>query len=203
MKQTIIVDVDAVIADTIDTMNYLYQRAYGPTAQRIEAPSDWAWAESPKDHRDFAMQCFDDIDYYRNMLPVVGAAQALRALRTKFNVHIMTARFCYNATEEELQLATLLWLARHGMTYDKISFAKDKLPVALSAYHINDIAYIIEDSGKTALTFAQAGIPALLVSFPYNRHFHHENIVRVPSLMSAAASTLLALEEMEAEGIAA
>lgn len=198
-KPVAIIDIDAVIVDTLDTMNMLLKKQQGP-GHLCPCPTKWDWSDVDPFYRDFAMNAFDDITFYKEALPCPGAQSALRALCEKFTVHLMTARYCHNATTEELYQTTLDWLSKNGIKFNMISFAKEKLSAALGMYDKEEIAFIVEDNSRTATAFAEAGIPVFLISYPYNRDVEHENVMRAGSLVSAAASALLAQAEKEGNG---
>lgn len=112
---------------------------------------------------EFHCNCYD-------VQPIAGGPEAIRKLKRQHEIHIVTARDSKYAVE-----ATQKWLIRHAIPYDSLTFASDKLPVCSEL----NIDFIVEDKGETARQFAENGIKTILIDYPWNREFSHENIFRV------------------------
>lgn len=153
-------DLDGVLVDSIPTWIAVLNREAGRSYQLGQLPATHATPELAAicDRREVEMLILPG--------PVPGAAAALAELRAAgHELVVITAR------GERVRRLTEAWLDYHGMAVDRLHFLEggSKGDTALA----EGIDFLVEDTPHQALAVAEAGIPVLLYSEPYNRHLGH------------------------------
>ena len=104
----------------------------------------------------------------RELSVVPGAVEALRHLRQRYRVILVTSR---NPVIVE---KTQDWLRLNDIPHDHLIFEKEKHRTGQT------FEYFIEDHAESALSLADAGIRTFLFDYPWNRSIgEHPNITRV------------------------
>ncbi|RPF49486.1 deoxypyrimidine-specific 5' nucleotidase type C protein (NT5C) [Thermodesulfitimonas autotrophica] len=105
--------------------------------------------------------------------PFPGAAHCLRSLADKLGGLVyVTCR------PREAEFVTKRWLELHGFPFAPVFFCQgpeDKLRAAKAV----GASLALEDDPEAAKLYVQAGIPVLLVDWPYNRHLEIPDVARV------------------------
>ena len=104
--------------------------------------------------------------------PYPGAVEAIRAWHEAGHfIHITSHR------TPEAQEATAAWLDRIGLPYDELYCSFDKVSRCIEI----DIDVLIDDSPKTLLRAAEAGMTPATIVHPWNRDLcEEEDIVCAP-----------------------
>lgn len=117
-------------------------------------------------------------DIYRRVTAKPYALEVINALHRSHSIILITSR---NQRDEAIKAATLEWLSRNQVEYDKLvmnntadmyHFSK------LEACRTNNIDLMIEDHHDLALELSRA-IPVLMFDYPYNSHLDVHNVTRV------------------------
>lgn len=103
-------------------------------------------------------------------LPLRGIPTNIARLKKTFEIHLATAR---DSGSSQL---TRNWLSLHQIPYDALHFVKHgekhRLPV--------EFAFAIEDDREQAYAFYFAGVPSIVLSWPWNVVGPHSPLVRLP-----------------------
>lgn len=110
-------------------------------------------------------------DAYRREQPHANSRELLHRLRDKgADIHYITAR-----RMRDLEV-TSTWLEQHDYPDGRLALdAHDKARLALDL----GLSLAFEDSPANAIALADAGIPVILLDWPYNRHVSHPLVFRV------------------------
>jgi hypothetical protein len=194
------VDLDNVLSASDASMLLALERVTGRPLTAHAASSYEALAAGliSRDEVMEALEVFHGADELGRLEVTSGAADALRELSERYEVHVVTAR------PESTRVATAAWLEARGMgeAVSGLHFAnpspsaqpihgqpdgrasKTELPYPWSAF--------VEDHLPTALAFARRGVVSCLLSVPWHAHGdgHGDedppNLVRVASWADAA-----------------
>lgn len=123
-------------------------------------------------------------DFHRegllDALPLTGAIAQLKRLREVFEIYLVTSRDSATAA------LTKSWLTQHEIPHDRLHFVlhgeKHRLPVKFS--------YAIEDDREQAYAFCSIGVPAIVLSQPWNNVDRHSPIERLPDWKAIATRLL-------------
>ena len=117
-------------------------------------------------------------DIYKFVSPKPYALEVIRDLHRNHSIILITGR---NQRDKSITAATLEWLSRYQIKYDKLvmnntenmhHFSK------LEACIKNNIDLMIEDHHDLSLELSEK-IPVLMFDYPYNAHLDVSNIARV------------------------
>lgn len=94
--------------------------------------------------------------------PYPGAAEQLDRLRSAgHTVHLVTARG-YFVHGDLIRSQTVLWLAKHGIPHDSLTFSRDKTLITTD--------WFVDDSADNIDAVNAAGSLGVLVTRPWNEH---------------------------------
>ncbi|QDZ23033.1 haloacid dehalogenase-like hydrolase [Chloropicon primus] len=185
-RPKVAVDVDEVLAQFLLSLNSYYEdrfsKRYG-----IEHYDEYyfckIWDCSPDDSNDIVHQFFDSHHFRDGIVPVPGALQALRELRTKCDLVVITSR------QNAIRSATERWVESHfpGVFEDLFfcnHFALDGESVSKAEMCSRVGAdLLIDDNPGYASDCAGSGLDVILFdyksSYPWSKACEeHENIRR-------------------------
>lgn len=170
------VDIDNVLTDTDTKIRELIKKYLGIDAQG-EDIIDWHYHRSLPITQEDESYIFDLFHQYHcqelNIIP--NSKESLDSLSKYSLIYLITNRPKFTSH------STKSWLNQHNIHFDKITFTKDK------EYYFQDMSFLVEDKGETALSFANLGKPVFLLDHPWNHSFFHDNIIRVSSWLEIDA----------------
>ena len=172
-KKIIGVDLDGVVCNLWDPFRQQVLMRTG-----IDLPRDIP-AYNPEECSKLTREQMENIfregrTMYMNLPEIARAKSALRSLKNRYRIHIITHRDFYKGIQKD----TLRWLKKHGIPYDKITFTGlDKTREVLDA----GCGYMIEDCGEVAIKLAKKRQKVILLDRSYNKSFNHRLISRVKS----------------------
>lgn len=170
-RKVAIIDIDGVLCCTCPTAMNKLRKAEGLLP--VPPPTEYGLSDYFSTEREYCLKAFKEPKVYELCEPFEGAVDAVKEIATKFDICYFTARGVdYNQTIDDNSIGdvTLRWLRQQGFPEAPTCFlgpGETKVQVAKSHYG-NDIAFIVEDKFATANDFAEAGIEAFLVRYPYN-----------------------------------
>lgn len=104
--------------------------------------------------------------------PFPGTRDTLEAIQQAgHTIHIVTDRLGFGAPNIAAS-NTLRWLTDHQLPYDSITFSADKT--------VADVNVFIDDKPENVTDLAHAGVPAYLLTRPWNQAFDWD--MRVTSM---------------------
>ena len=119
-------------------------------------------------------------DIYTYVIPKPHALEVIDELHRNHSIILITSR---NQRDESITEATLKWLSKYNLEYDKLVMNKtdnmhhfSKLADCLE----NQIDIMIEDHHDLSLELSEH-MPVLMFDHPYNAHLNVKNIIRVKS----------------------
>lgn len=112
--------------------------------------------------------------------PLDGVVACLERIRAKFEVQLVTSR------DPSTEPLTLSWLGDRHIPYDGLHFARhrEKHTVQLP------FAFAVDDDPGQATAFSRIGIPAIVLSQPWNQLVQGSDIERLPD-WAAISSRML------------
>ena len=114
---------------------------------------------------------------FRDMPPIPGAVEGMRALREMgYKIILVTARPYWQY--KRLYADTMYWLKQHDIVYDGILFEKDKAEAIYEHIFPARPKFFIEDRDKHALEVAGIGVPVLLLNYPHNDHIAETELIK-------------------------
>lgn len=167
MTYDIMVDIDEVIAPTVDSIHTLahaqgvhdgsrpMETYYGYEQYGITEEAYWAlWS-------DFALS-----GGYLTMDPIPGSLEGLRRLVWEgHRIHLVTARG-FMQHSQEIKDWTEEWLFEHAVPHTTLSFAKDKVAIQKDLRVRFD--YAIDDRMPTVAALRADGVQAFLMHHTHN-----------------------------------
>lgn len=165
------IDIDNVISDTDQIIREIINNKFGVFSEREQIKS-WNYSDSlpiSLQQESIALDLFHK-EYCKYVTPIYGASSSMKYLYGLSTIWLITGR---DPSSEDL---TKDWLYSNQIPYDKLFFAKDKIPFSES------IDLIIEDNWETTFRFANIGIPAILLNKPWNQN-------RLPNSLIYRATT--------------
>ncbi|MHB1127754.1 MAG: 5' nucleotidase, NT5C type [Bacillota bacterium] len=156
------VDIDGVLGDiltiTVAELNSAYGKELG-----VKDICDYDLSRVYGVSREELIDFFKDKEYllFDIMQPMPGAVLAMKMLKERHSVHIVTAR------PEFQRAGTEKWLRRHGVPYDSLLLLgnHDKRGVCLEL----GIEVFVEDRLQNALDLSAEGIRVMLMDAPHNQ----------------------------------
>lgn len=178
------IDIDGVLADSVPSflnlLNLMFGKKWTPadiTTYRFED----ALGISEKDAAHF-WKLFARQGGWGRIRPIKGAVEFCTRLARQHAIILVTGR-----PRHYVEIETKAWLRQHKIAYDELIFVssgQDKLSASRGAGQLLDL--LIEDSYEYGKPLADAGIPVLLIDYPWNRNIPaHKFIRRIKSLAEA------------------
>jgi uncharacterized HAD superfamily protein len=164
----IALDIDNVIADTDQIIRKLIKSELGinATARQI---TYWSYSKAIPISPDQEKHIFDLFHqrYCGEVSVLPNAVSSIERLASYFSIWLITSR------PVESDQITQEWLKKKRINYTKLIFSKHK------ALMSENFLFVAEDSGETAVSFAQIGVPVYLFDKPWNGIYHDPLIIRV------------------------
>lgn len=178
------IDIDGVLADSVPSfltlLNLMFGKQWTPadiTTYRFED----ALGIGEKDAEHF-WKLFARQGGWSKIRPIKGAVEFTTRLAKSHAIILVTGR-----PRHYVEIETKAWLRQHKIVYDELIFVdsgQDKLQASRGAGQRLDV--LIEDSYEYGKPLADAGIPVLLIDYPWNRTVPpHAHIRRIKSLADA------------------
>ncbi|OHE78906.1 MAG: hypothetical protein A2107_12875 [Verrucomicrobia bacterium GWF2_62_7] len=175
------IDIDGVLADSVPSfltlLNLMFGKQWTPadiTTYRFEDALGIGEKDAAQFWKLFARQ-----GGWSRIKPIRGAVDFCTRLAKQHAIILVTGR-----PRHYVEIETKAWLRQHKISYDELIFVdsgQDKLQAALGAGQRLDL--FIEDSYEYGKPLADAGIPVLLIDYPWNRDIAaHQFIRRIKSL---------------------
>lgn len=175
------IDIDNTITHTTEMIMH-YAGVFGeergintipdPRYYYLEDVMGW----DPESASDFLSQYLGRI--YREMRPKDGAIEVIRRLKKRHQIILITSR---NRRFPQVEEITASWLARNGLTYDRLilnTTSNMHYFSKLAVCRENRVELMIEDHHDLVSEISPF-IPVMMFDYPYNRHLNSENIIRV------------------------
>lgn len=181
----IAIDLDEVLADTTPALIRYHNDTYG-TSFVFEDFNSYEWWNIWGGTREQSVRKFLDFvktPYFHEVQPVKGSQEAIKKLKERHTLHIVTSR------QIELQAETFAWVNRHfpdvfaglhianhaqwaisGKTRTKVEICREL-----------EASLLIEDSIMYAKECEEENIPVLLLDYPWNKDVLPSNTKRVKS----------------------
>lgn len=185
----ILVDLDNILADFEPHYRALINEMTGRSARR-EDIVEYSYAASlglsPKESAAVWTR-FNESDGWSALPPISGARRFMERLRRLDKIAIVTNR------PETARDSTLAWLREHGMEHDELHVTENPSKRAF----VDGLGWmprlVVEDAPHHAEEFSAAGVPIVLVDYPWNRKCRHDLLTRVRDLGEAidAARSIL------------
>jgi len=160
------VDLDGVVADFYSGLKPLAAEWVGKPVE--ELPDDFSFALTEwglKDEEDYQRLhrfAIADRSLFENLVPVDGAAAALRRLsRDGVRIRIITHRLYVKHTHRTSIAQTVGWLDRYGIPYWDLCFMSDKGAVGADLY--------VDDSPENVEGLRADGNDVIVFTAPTNR----------------------------------
>jgi len=176
-------DIDGVLADSVteflDLLNILYRGNWNlsdVTTYRFDEALGLSGKQVEHFWKLFARQ-----GRWSKIKPFAGAIKLTQALALEHAIVLITGR-----PRHYVEVETKAWLRRHKFCYDDLLFLGkfNKLDASVDAGYKLDV--FVEDSYEYSRPLADAGVPILLMDYPYNRNVpDHPYIKRIKSLAEA------------------
>ena len=178
------IDIDGVLADSVPSflalLNLMFGRQWTP-ADIVTYRFEDALHISEDDAVHF-WKLFARQGGWSRIRPIKGAVEFTTRLAKKHAIILVTGR-----PRHYVEIETKAWLRQHKIAYDELIFVgndEDKLQASRGAGFRLDL--LIEDSYEYGKPLADAGIPVLLIDYPWNRNIPaHPHIRRIRSLADA------------------
>ena len=161
------VDLDGVCADFIGSLRPYAAEWLGKDEGDLPLEVSYGFAEWGLDNRyhryeDLHRWAVREKDLFRNLLPIDGAAQALRRLSEDgVRIRIITHRLYIPYAHRSAVTQTVEWLDRYGFPYWDLCFMKDKGAVGADLY--------IEDSPANIAVLRESGAEVIVFDNSTNR----------------------------------
>ena len=192
------VDIDNTIADTdhvlrrliqevtlgrvklshSDVTHYEYWRCPDPEGQRL-AKDEWHRVLSR-----FNSEGISEVEPFHEVVP------SFNRLRDVYEIHLVTSR------DPSTKDATTTWLRNWGIPYEGLHFARhrEKHQIQFS------FASAVDDDLEQAVAFSRIGVPAIVLSQPWNQTTEAAAVSRLPN-WAAISSRLLSLLDKPGETV--
>lgn len=159
------IDLDGCLYDFEASLKYFLVKHVDAGLWDLPEPSCWDFYESDwgMTETEF-MSYFEDgvnsgiVFAYGGVDP--GGAECLEKLSTDHSIHIVTHRQIGLLSASN----TEAWLIKNEITYDTLTFSKDKTVVKTDVF--------IEDNVDNFLALEESGVRSFLMDRPWNRHYH-------------------------------
>jgi len=170
-KEVIAVDIDNVLAQHAKALMSFYNSVAGTALTELDYTEDWLFVgEKMEDIKSMGSQ-FVASGVHAKMEVIPGALEALKYLKQKYQLVIVTAR---NKAVNDM---TLDWVGMHFPDiFDDICFAKiweeegQKITKATLCSQAG-ASFLIDDSLVQCELVAKAGIQSILFgNYPWNKH---------------------------------
>lgn len=178
------IDIDEIIAATLDAMLKYHNSAYGTSLCQADVFSYclWeVWGGSEEEAKQKWHE-FYETDHFAGICPIAGAFSALTALRDRgHELFAITARPHHIAKRTEnwldVHFPAVFAGVRFANTYglDGVRHKKSELCTDLG------IVVLIEDDPRHAIDCADHGIDVILFDYPWNKVALPERVHRVHS----------------------
>jgi len=176
------IDIDEVLAEFMEAFFGYYESAFGEkyfVKDIRDYYSDFSRISGL--NRKKFLEIMDDFyrtGFYRKTRPVDGAVKAVGELSGRHELFAITAR------SEKVKKETMEFLEKHFLDVSFKVFFSNELHEGANIKKEDickglGIGVLVEDSGKYAICYAEAGIKVLLLDKPWNQGVEHENIIRV------------------------
>ncbi len=187
------IDLDEVLADFLPALIEYHNDTYGTSLAREQFGSYRFW-ETWGGTREEAIQKvydFHKTPYFENMKPIFGSQEAVKILKQKNNLAIITSR------QDDISEATKRWITKHfPNTFSEIYFANhySQNGISKTKKQICDhagIEVLIEDSQEYALECLDPKRRIVLINCPWNKDYKlPQEIYRVDSWKEIIKSIL-------------
>ena len=177
------VDIDGVLADVISKILEWHNRVYGTNYRKeqiVNFQFERLWGGTHEQAKKKIFEEFYHSEEFDDTKPLDGAVDVLKKLSKKHKLVAVTAR------PAEIKAKTKDWLDEYfPEIFSEVFYNDDWENVGVYGSKVeicqkNHIALIIEDSVENAQAFAEEGIPALLLDYPWNQSDAlPENVTRV------------------------
>lgn len=194
----IAVDLDEVVADTLQAFLAYYNFRHGTCVSREDfATSDWGECLKLRPSELEAMiRSFTQSEFHSRIRPVVGAVEILARLSSLYPLHMVTSRW------GPLAEVTQPWLNAHFPDrFVAVHYSRTSHPVASGNGSLRKseicreigASLIIEDCPVHAGECLSSGIAVILMERPWNRSFEEKSALRVKSWKEASDVLVSAL----------
>ncbi len=186
------IDIDGVLADSVPSflqlLNLLHGKQWTPadiTTYRFEDALGINEDDAAHFWKLFARQ-----GGWSRIKPVRGAVEFTARLAKKHAIILITGR-----PRHYVEIETKAWLRQHKIAYDELIFIDrlNKLQASQQAGRRLDL--FIEDSYEYGRPLADAGIPLLLIDYPWNRDIAPHPCIRRIRALADAHKIIAELEE--------
>lgn len=190
MKRKIGIDIDDVLADFLPTFIGWHNKVHDTS---VNYENFWTYQFEgvfglPAKTMGERVKTFLASREFKEMKPVFGAQEAIKALSQKYFLSVITSR------PEMLEQATFSWIYSHfGSVFERLHFAKNSyvswsnhLKTKREICLEEGIALMLEDSPDYAISLADTNIPVVLRDTPWNRKINHPRIHRARDMIHAA-----------------
>ncbi|HBI25727.1 MAG: hypothetical protein UT41_C0001G0067 [Candidatus Wolfebacteria bacterium GW2011_GWC2_39_22] len=176
------IDIDDVLADTVNAVCAFHNETYGTCLKRDDFLSYKFWETwgGSKEEAIKKMQIFNEEGCGVTTCPIDGALRALTSLKNSgYELFAVTARPLHvmKQTEEWIGLyfPDIFSAIKFGNTYGNEGIKEKKSSICKSL----NIGIIIEDDIDHAVDCAENGIKVILLDCPWNQGELSENVHRV------------------------
>lgn len=153
--QRIAVDMDEVLADTLDEHITRYNRDHGEAITKADLEGKWLWDIVSIDRHERLEGYLRSEDFFEDLRVIPDSQRVLRALAERFEIYIATSAMEFpNSFGPKYR-----WLRRHFPFLDPRHF------VFCGDKSILRADYLIDDQPRHFLTFSGKGI---LFTAPHN-----------------------------------
>jgi len=178
----IAIDLDDVLANSLDSFMEFYNKNYGGELKREDFTA-FTLNEimgTPVEEERNILEDYDDRGYYENIEPTSGAKEAVLELGKKNELVIVTSR------PQKKEEQTRRWLKKHMPEFSEVYFirreyggeSKTKGEVCKEL----GVEVLIEDNLGYAKSCVSEGVKVLLFDYPWNQEKNlPENMIRVKS----------------------
>lgn len=175
-KQTIVVDLDNVLAQSAEGFMAISNGLFKPAVTPQTYSEDWAqmWGVTHEEAVRRGKILFER-HYQATYQPVAGALPVLQALSTRYRLVVLTSR------RQVSEAVTREWLEKYYPSlFPELMFSGFWEDPTKGGGHLltkgeqlktMGVAYFIDDHLKHCASAAQNGIPSILFGeYPWNRH---------------------------------
>lgn len=167
----IAVDVDEILANLIDPVIAFHNEQFQTSLVRNDFTSynfDEVWGGTHVEAIQKVHQFFET-EHFRNIRPVVGAVEGVQKLKEKHDLFVVTSR--QSVVEEQ----TKAWLNQHFPEMFKEIHVTNGFSLSGQKRLKKDVckqvgaSLLIDDCLEYALDCAAAGIPVVMLDYPWNQ----------------------------------
>jgi uncharacterized HAD superfamily protein len=168
----IILDIDGVVANPFNELNFVLERA-GYETYNWNTWRSCSWQDAyPHVDQDFISQCALDYNIYRNAIPFEDAWYWANHYSSTYDLMYLTAR--PNIMSE----TTWSWFMDWDIPADFVVFEPNKVEFLVQIKP--DV--FVDDDAKTVQLASNSGVNAFLMNRPYNANDEIDDKLRINSL---------------------